>query len=444
MSFFNVPVSYNALLGEQDIASTMLPSTASKLVPCASVLKAVPTSSGSIGPSSSAMFQIQTGSGVGYLKAHSVYLRFRLDVTQTGAANTSWAFKGPAGLHNASALINRLTVSAGSTQLSQLTNYNIWHDLLLTHATSRDYTGADAVQYEYTGIVKDNSADNAINKTIYVSIPLLSPLFTSAQSLPLFLMQSPLTVEILFNSVASAFKWAAAGNAVTNYLISNAEIVYESIEVSPELKSSIMSRMANGGVWRQYLDSVYSLQTASQSTLSYNIGAGLSSLKGFLMSEIRATDLSTTANDANFVSNGFSNLRVYYDGKLINMFDLNNASTCFAELNRTLNAIYDSDRTSTLTISNPSNANQNYTDFVNAKWAVGVSSQAVSDLSIGFSGQPAQMVNFIIEHNSGAEAAGSVTPFPNNTVFAAGTIYAFLLYDELLTIDANGVVALLR
>lgn len=454
MSFYSVPSTYSSLLGADDIPAVMLPSTQSKMIPCTSQLKAVRTSSANPSPGALCLWQIQTGAGAGYLKPGSVYLRGQLTLTLNQAGVGNWRFTGPAptpanqavgvgsGVNSASALVSRLTVANGAQQMSQLVNYNVWADLLKSHAVSNDYVVNDSVIYEYTGMVRGVANPATANETtINFCIPLISPVFNSQQAIPLFLLNSPLSVEILFNSIADALAIDGAGNSITNYSIANAEICYEEIVVSPELKASVMQRLQGGAVWKMFLDSVYSLSTSSTQGLSYNIGVGLSSCKGVLALDREPTAGTTCGN---FLLNGFSNARFYYDGKLINNFDLNTDATVYAELNRTLHSMFDSNITSSF--AKPANlvavaGITPATDFTSFKFAYGVSSQAVNDYSVAFSGMPVQQI-VVQTENAGAA---------NNNNFQFGPAFAgnknkvfFILYDELMTIDANGVVSLMR
>lgn len=445
MSFYSTPTTYNSLLGQEDIPATMLPDSKSKMIPCKTAIKSVRTSSASLGAGSMGLWQINTGAGTGFLKANSVYLRAKVDITAAQGAG-AWRFSGPSEVASASALISRLTISNGSQMLSQLTNYNVWHDVLLSHATSNDYVRMDSVIYEMTGVARNtvaNADSDAVDKTVYITIPLMSPIFNSSQSIPLFLMNSPLTIEILFNSVADAI--SAATIVPTAFTVSDAEIVYEEVAISPELKSSIMGRLQGGSVWKQYLDSIYALQTSSTSGLSFNLGVGLSSCKGILACDRNAT--------GDLVLNGYSNSRFFLDGQLVNNFDLSNSAIVFSELNRTLHSMHDSNITSSLDVNlSPAGTAaggatpSRWTDFVADKFVYGVSTQSVNDFSIAFSGQPVQM---IIVQTFNASAANSPL-FPYATAAEGGTFangrnkIMFVLYDELLTIDANGVCSLLR
>ena len=453
MSYNNVPLQYNALLGQEDVPSTFLPTTASKMVPMTSSLKSVRTQSASVGASSTALFSVQTGAGQGWLQSNSVYLRGTLVLTMGAVAGT-WKFSGPSapaggigeGLNknvgSASALISRLTVSNGSQQLSQLTNYNVWHDILSAHAVSSDYIVNDSTIYEFTGVTRGvGAAPTANERTINFAIPLLSPLFCGEQSLPLFLMNAPLSCEILVNSIADAFV-LTGGATITSFLLNNLEICYSSVDASPELKSGIMAKLNAGALWKQYSNSIFSIQTDAGSGTSYNIGVGVSSAKAVIGVDRNpsAIGVGTTGD---FMLNGFSNVRVSYDGKLITNYDLTTDASVFAELNRSLSAMYDSNVTSCLSKNNaPAAGDTTWSDYVVSKFAWGASSSCVSDSTVGFSGVPVQMIT--IQHFNATAANSSAFPYVNEAYVAGRSRCYFILYDELLTIDSNGVCSLVR
>ncbi len=469
MSFYSTPSVYSSLLGEDNIPATLLPSGASKMIPCTAQLKSVRTQSANLTAGSTALFQLQTGGGTGYLKSNSVYLTGSFRVTGTAITGiNNWRFNGPTqatgvqvvgegsnkSTHGASAMIARLTIANGASQISQLTNYSAYVDLLRTHATSSDYNVNDATVYEMNGVVKTLTASAApgtpisdTEGTFNFAIPLVSPLFCSAQSIPLFLLNSPLSIEILFNSVSECLV-AGANTTITGFSINNAQIVYEEIVVSPELKQSVMSKLQGGALFKMFLDNVYSIQSSAENSNSYNIGIGANSVKGILGIDRAVPGALGILNQGDFALNGFSNIRILYDGKLINNFDIGTDAIAFSELNRCLHSMHDSNITSCLAKASVSAVGATAChDYVLSKFAWGCSSQCVNDFSVGFSGVVAQMITVQHFNNTVASAAGgnSVNFQYVNEAFVAGRqrIY-FIFYDELLTIDGNGVCSLVR
>jgi hypothetical protein len=466
MSFYSTPTVYSSLLGEDNIPATMLPSGASKMIPCTSQLKTVRTQSANLTAGSLALFQLQTGMGTGYLKSNSLY--FTGSIRVTGSVSIvgpgSWRFVGPTqgtpvagdgegdnkATHAASAMISRLTVANGASQISQQTNYSTYVDLLRTHATSSDYNVNDATVYEYNGVTRILTANQAISDaegTINFAIPLCSPVFCSPQSVPLFLLNSPLSIEILFNSLSECLV-AGANTTLTGFSINNAQIVYEEIVVSPELKQSVMSKLQGGALFKMFLDNVYSIQSSAENSNSYNIGIGANSVKGVIGIDRAVPGALGLRGQGDFTLNGFSNVRVLYDGKLINNFDIGTDAVAFSELNRCLHSMHDSNITSCLAKAAVSAVGATAcNDYVISKFAWGCSSQCVNDYSVSFSGVTVQTITIQHFNNTVASGAGgnSVNFQYVNEAFVAGRqrVY-FIFYDELLTIDGNGVCALVR
>jgi len=458
-SFVQVPQTYNSLLGEEDIPSSLLPGKQSRMVPASTSLKSVRTGSAAATPSSTSLFQIQTAAGAGYLKPNSVYVSGRLTLTiPVTGANPSWRFSGPqesiplggvglgtnSGVHSASALISRVTVSNGSQQLSQIQQYNVYADFLKAHAASTTYTAIDSSIYEFTGVTRTVSAVPTQQELeIHFAIPLMSPVWSGDQAVPLFLLNSPLTVEILTNSIADAF---VTNNAtITNYSISNLQLCYESIDVSADLKNAIMDKLRQGQVWRQFMDQVYVINTSAEQGNSYNIGLGVSSLKGVLWADRQpsAGRVSAFAQTGDLILNGFSNCRFSIDGRNINQYDLTDDCMVFSEMNRALATMHDSNRTTIMTKNNfPVPGVQGWYDFNLNRFVVGCSMNAVNDYSVSFSGQPCQMLT--IQHQNLTPVNSSNFPYVNETWAAGGQRIYVCLYDELLTIDANGTCSLIR
>jgi hypothetical protein len=386
------------------------------------------------------LVNIPTGSGSGYLKSGSVYLRARVDVVQTAAGATSWKFSGPSGLGGASSLINRMVISCGGTQVSMINAYNRFTDAVVLHATTRDYI-EDLRELEYRGVEKINTAADAGNLTAYVTIPILAPIFNSANHVPLFLMNSPISVEITTESVTKAF--TAATTAVTNYTISEASICYETIDVSDPYKMAMKERlMATGGVFSMDLNDTYNLEIAATNPLDYNIGLSLSSLKGVLLTYVNNANLTITTSEKDFIFNGLTDLKLYVDNRLINSNLIDSDNVAFAEMNKCLGRLYDKDTSSMLAatnnINNGGGLRNNYT--TNA-FLAGINTSTVSDYNLTSSGVPCQQLSIHAENNNGA---GGNVKWQVNTAFVASTMYAFILYDSVVSIDGMGVVSVRR
>lgn len=392
------------------------------------------------------------------MKPNSVYLTGTLSLSfgATGA-NPSWRFSGPkqatfggvglgdnTGVHSASAMISRLTVSNGSQQITQIQNYNVYHDMLLAHGASTTYTAIDSAVYEFAGVIRAVSAVPTANEsTIRFAIPLISALWSGDQAVPLYLLNAPINVEVLTNSIADAF--VTNNLPINNYVLSDLQLCYEEIQVSAELKNAVMDRLRQGQVWRQFMNSVYTLNTSAENGNAFNIGTGVSSLKGIMWADRQPATgrVSAIATTGDLILNGFSNCRFNLDGRNINQFDLTNDTIVYSELNRSIQSLHDSNHTSLMTKNYaPAIGNDPWYDFNLNRFVVGCSTQAVADYSVGFSGQPCQMAT--IQHFNQTPVNDPDFPYVNEAFIAGAQRIYVLLYDELLTIDANGTCSLIR
>jgi hypothetical protein len=389
-----------------------------------------------------------------------VYLTGKLVIdAPVAGVGASWRFSGPSenatvagsgagantGVHSASAMISRLTVSNGSQQISQIQNYNVYHDMLLSHAGSASYTTMDSAVYEFAGITRSVTVPgpSPAELTINFAIPLISGLWSGETAVPLYLLSAPLSVEILTNSITDSF--VTNNLPINNFTLSNLQLCYEEIQVGAELKNAVMDRLKQGQVWRQYMDSVYTLNTSADQGTAFNIGTGMSSLKAILYADRQpaAGRASAIVNTGDLILNGFSNCRFNLDGRNINQFDYNNDTIVYSELNRSIQSLHDSSHTSLFTKDNtPAAGFTPWYDFNVTKFVVGVSTNCVSDFTIGFSGQPCQMAT--VQHFNNTPINSSNFPYINETWVAGGQRIYVILFDELLTIGADGSCALIR
>ena len=216
-----------------------------------SIIRTVPSSSGSVGPSSSMLFNLPQDS-LGFIKPNSMSLTLKCTVTVTGAASSGWWFAGSNltptlastishGSGGASSLISRANIQIGGQTLSYA-QYNHYRNALLPHVLSKEYFENDLRQLEYAGVVKQNTDDTADNKVVFVTLPLWLPLFNSKSAFPQLLVNSPINIELVTTSVIEAFSCVTAN--ITNFQIDNASLSYESIVVPYSYKEALLSRKA--------------------------------------------------------------------------------------------------------------------------------------------------------------------------------------------------------
>lgn len=442
---FSVPANYPAVGSpELDIPSSMLPADLKQLKGVSTSQRSVFTSSGTAGASSTILFNIPTGMSQGYLKSGTLYLRCKIVVTQANGAGVTWNFAGgntaqsPFG--GASSIIDRLVVSCGGVQVSVINNYNHWRNMMMAHGATVDYAITDSRELEYTGVTKVNTLANVDNRTVYVSIPILAPVFNASNHIPAFLLNSPISIELTTAPVASAFQTAT--NAITAYDVSEASLVYDMINVSEEYKQAMMMRLAqSGGAYSMELNDVYNIAVAHQNPLDFNVGLSLSSLKA-----VCGTYLSNASLGANLAQqklyncNGLSDFKLYADNRLINSVIIDNDSVTFAELNKALGRLGDYNISSILQGLNPADGTSVRNNYTTDAFMMGVSCQTISDFNFSVTGIPCQQLTVHTENNN----TDAVNKWQSAGVAVASTLFLFIFYDSILTIGADGVVSLRR
>lgn len=356
-------------------------------------------------------FQIPTGPSAGYLKNNSLYLKARVRLNNAAAltANASFALNSKSG----SAIVNRLTVSIGGVQISQVNNYQYLHEILLVHTTSRNYYTNDSAILQYTGDAAAFPNGAAANAFVDIVIPLICPLWNANKSVPLFLIDSPIKVDIDLNTVANALRTTAAAD-FTNYTVDNAQLVYEQLQVDADFVNEVKMAMMQGSLYQLNLNDFLTLTTSSSASLNYQIGASYSSVRGVVYTQVK--NAPAVNADTVLFKNGQTNCRVYMDGRQLNNFNLDNDAQIFCEMQRCFGIMFDSNITTATSKA----------DYLALDFAAGVSSNKVSD-QMAMTGTKVQNINLQLDSTGGA----------NNT-------YIVVLHDKVLTIDGMGKCQLVQ
>ncbi len=447
-SGYQVPHNYHSANSQEPgVPESLVSALDQKMIPSTTTIKQITSQSGTQTSGGLMLFQIPTGSGQGYLKSGSAYLKCTITVTAVGNATNYWAFANgmnpngvvakDAGLGggSASSIINRVNISCGGVLMNSIQNYNVLHDVILNHCTSREYKLSDSAIFEGSGQQFSFTAgDNAVEKTGTFCIPIMVPCMNDEQSLPLFLLNSPIVVEILFNSLAQAIvsiDGSAAGNAVTEYTVSNASIIYENLNVSSDFEQAVKMKLQQGSVWSMSTDDFYNLSLANSATVNYNIGLNLSSVKGVLFTYQR---LPVAGAYSGYRDDGQTDAKLYLDGRLINQFgSLNSYAQMYLEFQRAIGAMFDYVTTSCnyglvpIAADTHGSIATSYNAYPNATFCGGISCNRSSDGGFAFTGTPCQTINFT-----------------RDSVGTAGTLYLMVLYSQMIMIDASGSVSIVR
>lgn len=421
MSYAQPQKTYGLAASNDDIPLSLGSSTLARPLPSSIQTRAIVSSNGNQSASGMIAFQIPTGAGTGYLKACSMYLRCNVAVSGT-AGTTTWSFSGP--LHTAANIIRQCTVSLGNQVIETVQNYGLWHDALLAHTTSRNYLEGDAALQQYASVAK---LTTAVATAVDVNIPVIANIFNGQKAVPLFLLNSPIFVqfdlESLFNAVTGA------GAAITGITVSNCQLVYDHIACDESYKSAVRASMADGRLFQLNMNNVLSSKVSkgTATTLTYNIGVNMSSVKAVLYAI--SQDPTAYTDNRYLITRDFgttSDFIVLLDGQRMNNMRIGDVATAYSEMNKCFGNLNDPSQTFALANSTLATAISGYTGQA---FLGGVNCTRFNEL-LAMAGSPAQNIQFSLT-TAGSEAA-------------ADLVYYFIIYETILTIDNMGNAVLIR
>lgn len=413
------------------IPESLMSSRVPKPIPSMNRVISIPSQSGNASQSGQIVIQIAGGSNSnGYMRAGSAYLRAVVSVTKTAGGNGDNTLFFANQTRSAASLINRLQISANGTQLETINRYDNWHALVQSQGCNANYVENDSSITEYAESALGIGA--ATTATYNITIPLFSGILSNAKSFPLFL--SGLMLQFDLNSAALSFKSAGTGATFgLSYVVSQAELVYESINPDQSLLDGIRMSMAQSG---RLFEMPYSTPlglttatTAAQASFSYNVGLNLASVSGVFITEVaQSVEQANTAVN-NFIRNSTeaqtNSRRFYLDGKQMVNYDVWADSQNFLECQRALGSILSLENTTIATRA----------DYCatavgdGAYYVVGQSGRRFAESDLCMSGSPCS--NLVIQ------LAKSGTP-------VASSMYIYVLYDGVAVLDANGSCAVAK
>jgi hypothetical protein len=407
-----------------DIPPSLGSSSAPRPIPSSVQIVNLASQSGDQGPNGLISFQIPTGAAAGgYLKPNSVYLRGTCQLSATTTATVAYALQSK----SASALINRMTCSVGGVQVSQINNYHLLHEMLITHAASGNYYQYDSQLLQSTNVAAAFAI--GVTPTNNFVIPVINPLFNSEKAVPLFLLNAPIQLQFDINSIANAFK--GANNDLTGFTLKNVQLVYEVLKVDSDYVNNVKMALGAGNLYQLNLRDFWTLTVASQVSLNYLIGGNFSSVRGVLYTNVNSVVGNLIDVQLNDMTQ--TNFRLMLDGRLINNFPCDTVPVQFAEMNRALGNLFDSNITSFV------NSAANYQ---NIQFVGGLSCNRVSDNGMSMTGSSCQNINILLD------SAGQNRNAAQDQVVPPGTrvcnTYIVVLFDQIFTIDVTGNVALVK
>ena len=437
-----------------EVPDELSSSRRAKPIPLSVRTVAVPTQSGTASSGTQILFQLSSASG--FIKPASMYLKCRVAVTNAATAATiAWGNS----CRNASAIIDRFTVSSGAV-LESINNYgSSYIPTLLLHCSNQPYLEGDDSMLEgrrrpaalaasnvaglsvaVNGWV-DQTATAGVNTFIDVAIPLYSNLFCNEKAYPLALLAQNTLIQLDLATFGKAFYASAAG--ITEFQVSNAQLVYDLITPSPEYLMMLKQELAGGMLYQVPFVSSLSTQfakTAGTST-TFNWGCGLSSLKGVtysavlnpsLISDLKyfvSDNVSTAVIASGAIVNTGSNFRLFLDGQQQNSVIQDSTAVRYAQMTSVFGLLTDVNRT-TGAGGVIADGTTDYTKSpltYEANYFVGGQSCAKINECMAMTGSQVNNLTMIIE-TSGSNA---------------GTYLANAWHDRIMVVDASGSASII-
>ena len=429
-----------------------------KPIPCSLQTVNVVSLSGNQTQGGSSIIQIPCGASAGIMM--NSYVRFSVQFTGgTSIAAAGFSFKGAA--QAATMCIQSVQTYVNSVQVDNLQNaWNIY-DTLLTHSTSNDWLQHDGTLMLGTGV--NYGIGTATSSPIYTfAIPLIG-LLGSQQSLPLYLLNGTLQIQINWQpNVTAVYQSGAvpllngttasivADPLFTGMTISNVQCVYDKVTPEGAFVDKVRHDMMSGAKYvfsyTNYASTSVAVVSASQVNLNY--GLNVSSLRGVVMSQYNSANLNavfasyTGAGNNQFagsISNGLTQFQVALDGRLISSLALNTVTDpvlAFAELQKSFGRIFDASITDPVvnvsTTASLTAGASSGGSYVSQFFAIGASAQRVNE-GLSFEGSPASILNVMFNPSTTGSSA-----------FINSTAYFLLIADFQLLIDSTGSVEIVR
>lgn len=315
---------------------------------CINGAVSTPASGFSFGPAQQIQFNLPSRS---YLVPESIYLRYRITLTG-GDATTSFGI----GAFPAYSPFSQCQTIIGSNVVENIANYGALNNFILT--TKLNYsqklglacafglgtqTGASNQIYSSTATFSGTETYNSwdvgfANEFKSMAIPL-NCLFSNADSLvPLKFMPAS-QITLTTDSIANCFI-VGSTTPITNYTITNCELVYDLVDFNDEVDQAVMSMADDRGKImiksQSYATSGQTTTAVSSGTIEYVYAMRLASIKGLalLMPGLHAGSVNKSFDSLDITSNNgsyqFNVANVQYPSRPISTV-LNKAG-CLMEL----------------------------------------------------------------------------------------------------------------
>lgn len=394
-------------------------------------------------------FIVPTGSGTGFLRNQSCYLRYKIYFTD--ATNTTWNFGGPSS--DGCAIFGNVRAMVGGCQVENINNYSNYHQTMLGHFTNKSYVervsnilsaslqdgtstatggGANTLQNVIDGGI--GAIKLSANVGYSITVPLCLNMLNGTKSLPLFLMgSSPLQIQLDLAPLSLAIQ--TASTTYTNVIITDPMLVYEEVRVAPVVEMAILETMKNEGKMYELplvTATGYNQTVLANQPLTFYQSVNLKSMLGILYMA------QTTANQAITASKYFTKYytdttapthRLILDGSQWNNVQLQYDSSLFAMMASVGTSLFNSNvctrHNTAVRSSTTANAVSSYTgrSFVN-----GFSTKAYLENNLIGTGKSVGNLNLYIDSNTNSGA----------------NFYIYVVHQATMLIDGYGNVSLLR
>lgn len=263
--------------------------------------------------------QIQIPSANAFLKAGSAYLRFTVSIVRatgaTGNTGTNMGFNG-ACLGDASSLISRLTVQQAGNNLESMLFYPVIEQMFILGRTNAPFLAYELSPVSGCGVTGYGSSSSATTK-LEVCVPLVSGLFNSQNDIPLFLLNSQLTLLLeLQSNPFIAFVDNDTNGGITSWTIDYVGLCYSQLEVDAEYTAALKQASMEGAVYTIPSTLVQCQNVATTSSINYLLSLSCNSLRS-----VHITNMTVPANQHSkmyWTAQGQTLLNIYADSILLN------------------------------------------------------------------------------------------------------------------------------
>lgn len=425
MASYQAPASYNVAVAQSDIPNAWMSDSRPRVASGgAHRILNIASQNGTVNSGQSLQFQLPAGMGAGLLVSGSAYIRFTITVTQ--AVAPSWNFKQTG---SASSIIQRMSAILSGSQAEVIQNYNKVYNSLLQHGTNGNYISNDSKLEENTYLGAFVTSTNA--STLTYCIPVGLGLLNAKQHLPLFLLSSAM-IQCDLAPVIDALT-AGSANPISEYSVSQAVFIAEQIVPDSAFEMG-MKQMLASRVYQMCFDTWYNTKYAQAQNITANLGLNTSSLRSVFWLSIPYTGARRTHAPTN---GGQTSCYLTLDGALVSNSNLAQAPEQYLEMNRALGNMFDITRTSVGPADVADNTDADANEFTIAPlsrgtyasgaYLGGLSCQRSSESGFGFVGTP---VNQAVLSWSGNDSTGE--------------FHVFCALQQVLTVDANSTVNLIR